>query len=53
MIALGGLETKEKSKTGRGLPGLARVPVLNLFGNRRNSKSNSELIIFIKPTIVY
>ncbi|MBL4648290.1 MAG: type II secretory pathway, component PulD [Aureispira sp.] len=52
MIALGGLETKEKSKTGRGLPGLARVPILNLFGNRRNSKSNSELIIFIKPTIV-
>lgn len=53
MIALGGLETKEKSKTGRGLPLMARVPVLNLFGNRRNSKSNSELIIFIKPTIVY
>jgi type IV pilus assembly protein PilQ len=53
MIALGGLETKEKSKTGKGLPGLARVPVLNWFGNRRNSKSNSELIIFIKPTIVY
>lgn len=53
MIALGGLETKEKSRTGKGLPGLARVPVLNWFGNRRNRKSNSELIIFIKPTIVY
>lgn len=53
MIALGGLETKEKSKTGQGLPGLARVPVLNWFGNRKNRKSNSELIIFIKPTIVY
>lgn len=53
MIALGGLETKEKSNTGRGLPLVARVPVLNLFGNRRNSKGSSELIIFIKPTIVY
>ena len=53
MIALGGLESKEKSRTGRGLPLMARVPVLNLFGDRRNSKSNSELIIFIKPTIVY
>jgi type IV pilus assembly protein PilQ len=53
MIALGGLESKEKSHTGRGLPLMARVPVLNLFGNRKNSNSNSELIIFIKPTIVY
>lgn len=53
MIALGGLESKGKSKTGRGLPLMARVPVLNLFGNRRNSANNSELIIFIKPTIVY
>lgn len=53
MIALGGLESKQKSRTGRGLPLMARVPVLNLFGNRRNSKNNSELIIFIKPTIVY
>ncbi|MGH1338876.1 MAG: type II secretion system protein GspD [Aureispira sp.] len=53
MIVLGGLETKEKSKTGRGLPLMARVPVLNAFGNRRNNKSNSELLIFIKPTIVY
>lgn len=53
MIALGGLESKEKSKTGRGLPLMARVPVLNAFGDRRNTKSNSELIIFIKPTIVY
>lgn len=53
MIALGGLETKSKSKTGQGLPLMARVPVLNAFGNRRNSKNNSELIIFIKPTIVY
>lgn len=53
MIALGGLESKTKSKTGQGLPLMARVPVLNAFGNRRNSKNNSELIIFIKPTIVY
>jgi type IV pilus assembly protein PilQ len=53
MIALGGLENTQKSRTGSGLPGLARVPLLNLFGRRRNSKSSSELIIFIKPTIVY
>lgn len=53
MIALGGLETKQKNKTNRGLPLAARVPVLNLFGNRRDSKNDSELIIFIKPTIVY
>jgi type IV pilus assembly protein PilQ len=53
MIALGGLENTQKSRTGSGLPGLARVPIINLFGRRRNSKSSSELIIFIKPTIVY
>ena len=53
MIALGGLETKDRNRTGRGLPIAARVPVLNLFGNRRNIKNDTELIIFIKPTIVY
>jgi len=53
MIALGGLENNSRNKTGRGLPYMARVPILNWFGNRRNSKEDSELLIFIKPTIIY
>lgn len=53
MIVLGGLETKRKDKSARGLPFMARVPILNWFGNRKNSKSKSELLIFVKPTIVY
>lgn len=53
MIALGGLESKEQSNTARGLPLLARIPILNFLGNKKNLNNNSELIIFIKPTIVY
>lgn len=53
MIVLGGLETKRNDKSARGLPFMARIPILNWFGNRKNSKSKSELLIFVKPTIVY
>ncbi len=53
MIVLGGLETKRKDKSTRGLPFMARIPVLNWFGNRKSTKSKSELLIFVKPTIVY
>ena len=54
MIVLGGLERNQKGETGSGLPGLARVPVLNwIFGQRQRLKEKSKLIILIKPTIYY
>ncbi|MCH2045926.1 MAG: type II secretory pathway, component PulD [Saprospiraceae bacterium] len=53
MVALGGLESDRRERSGRGLPFMNRIPILNLFGRRKNNKSNSELLIFIRPLIIY
>ena len=54
MIVLGGLEEVTKSETRSGFPGLARIPVLKwLFSRINKTKSESKLIVFIKPTIIY
>ena len=54
MIVLGGLEEIRRSNSGSGTPGLSRIPVLKwLFSSRSKSKNKSQLIVFIKPTIVY
>jgi type IV pilus assembly protein PilQ len=54
MIMLGGLEESNNSQSGRGLPGLARIPVIKwLFGERTRTKQQNKLTIFIKPTIIY
>ena len=54
MIILGGLEEKETSRSGSGLPFISRVPVLKwFFGSRTNKNRRSKLTIFIRPTIIY
>lgn len=54
MIILGGLEEKENSKNGSGIPFLSRIPVLKWFFGSRSSKTRrSKLTIFIRPTIIY
>ncbi len=54
MIALGGLEEKEVNRSGRGLPLLARIPVLKwIFGSRTASNRKSKLTLFIRPTVIY
>lgn len=54
MIVLGGLERNQKGETGSGLPGIARVPILNwIFGQRQRNKEKSKLIVLIKPTVFY
>ncbi|MEM7104356.1 MAG: hypothetical protein AAF502_14555 [Bacteroidota bacterium] len=54
MIVLGGLERKLKEETGRGVPGLSRIPVLKwFFSSKTKKKEKSELLIFVKPTISY
>ena len=54
MVLLGGLEDKTVNKTGSGIPFLARIPVIKwFFGNQERNKSESQLHIFIKPTIIY
>jgi type IV pilus assembly protein PilQ len=54
VILLGGLEKVIKEDTGKGVPGVARIPVLKwLFGKRTKRKEKSKLLILIKPTISY
>jgi len=54
MIVLGGLEEARKQNSGSGVPLLSRIPVLKwFFSSRSSSNSDSKLIVFIKPTIVY
>lgn len=51
-VMLGGLEESSDSDSGRGIPGLSRVPVLKwLFSNRNKNRSKSKLLIIIKPTV--
>lgn len=53
MVLLGGIEKNLKDNTSKGLPYVARVPVLrSIFGKTRKVKSDSRLNIFIKPTII-
>lgn len=53
MVLLGGIEKNLKDNTSKGLPYVARVPVLrSIFGKTRKVKTDSKLNIFIKPTII-
>jgi type IV pilus assembly protein PilQ len=54
LAILGGLEEKQKNDSGKGVPFLARVPVIKwLFSQRVRDDSNSKLTILIKPTVIY
>lgn len=53
MVLLGGIEKNLTDTSSRGLPFLARVPVLRLlFGNTTKVKSTEKLNVFIKPSII-
>lgn len=54
MILLGGLEKKEKSDAGSGVPILSKIPIIKwLFSSRIKSRSKSKLHILIRPTVTY
>jgi len=54
MIVLGGLEEARKSNSGSGLPFLSRIPILKWFFSSRSTENNeSELLIFIRPTVIW
>lgn len=53
MVLLGGIEKNLTDTSSRGLPFLARIPVLRLlFGNTTKVRSSEKLNVFIKPTII-
>lgn len=50
---IGGLFQLQKTKSKKGIPGLMRIPLFgSLFRSSSKGKNKSELLIFIKPTIV-
>ena len=54
MIVLGGLEEARKEKNSSGFPVLSRIPVLKwLFSQKSNSYRDDQLMVFIRPTVVY
>lgn len=53
MVLLGGIEKNLLDNSSKGLPYVARVPVLrSIFGKNRRVKTDSRLNIFIKPTVI-
>ncbi|MBI5750702.1 MAG: pilus (MSHA type) biogenesis protein MshL [Hydrogenophilales bacterium] len=52
-IVLGGLMQDDSSKNRDGLPGLTDNPVTNvLFGTRDRNVTQTELVIFLRPTVI-
>jgi type IV pilus assembly protein PilQ len=50
---IGGLYRVRSSKQKRGVPGFQRLPLVgNLFKHQAKTKTDTELMIFITPTIV-
>lgn len=53
MVLLGGLDRNTMEKSSRGIPFLARIPIIKwFFGKERRNKVERTLNIFIKPTVV-
>jgi len=53
IAVLGGLMREESTDGEDAVPGAKRVPVFgNLFRNRSRGSKKSELVIFLRPTIV-
>ncbi|WP_291856850.1 type II secretion system protein GspD [Marinilabilia sp.] len=54
MVLLGGLDEVSKEESGSGFPVLSKIPILKwIFSSRNKSSSDNELIVLIKPQIVY
>lgn len=53
MVLLGGIEKEIDNNTSRGLPFIARIPILKwFFGSTSKHKVSQKLNIFVKPTII-
>lgn len=50
---IGGLSRYSDNLTKQAVPGLSKIPLLgNLFKSKDRAKENSELVVFIKPTVI-
>lgn len=54
VVLLGGLDERNATDAGQGIPFLSRIPVVKwLFSSRSNSNKKSKLAILIHPTVFY
>jgi general secretion pathway protein D len=52
-VLLGGLISDEDDRTQNGIPGLRQLRVVgDLFGTTNNSKTRSEIIVFVRPRLI-
>jgi general secretion pathway protein D len=52
-MVMGGLIQEAKANTSKGLPLLARIPIIGgLFGSQELKNNRSELVMFITPRVV-
>jgi len=53
-LLFGGLEQESKSQSSNGVPILSRIPILKwIFSSRSKFNQKDQLIVLIKPTVVY
>lgn len=53
MVLLGGLDRNSMERSTRGIPFLARVPIIKwFFGKEKRNKVERTLNVFIKPTVI-
>lgn len=53
-VLLGGLMSEEDDRTKTGIPILRQIQGLgDLFGTTNNSKTHTEIIVFVKPVIIH
>ena len=53
MVLLGGIEKNMQTSTSKGLPFIARIPILKwIFGSSSKNVSSQKLNVFVKPTII-
>ena len=54
VVLLGGLDKKQNSNSGEGVPVLSRIPVIKwFFSSRSKSKRKYKMHIIIRPTVTY
>lgn len=52
-VLLGGIEKNLTDDSSRGLPFIARIPLLrHIFGNSKRTRNDQTLNVFIRPTII-
>ena len=53
MVLLGGIDRQSHEKSSKGLPFIARIPVLKwIFGTHKNNRQERRLNVFIKPAVI-